>query len=76
MMKLIPLDKIFENPSGVVSPLGNQLKPVLTDGTRHFMFSGDCVNSVTLKIEFLYVEVKHFHLTIFLVSQCKSFNRF
>ena len=32
------------------------------------MFPGDFVIYVTLKIEFLYIEVKHFHFMSFLVS--------
>ena len=35
------------------------------------MLSGDFVNKVTQKIEYLYVEVKYSHLITFLISRCK-----
>ena len=65
----------FENSSGVVLLLAKQLKAALTNGTRYYMFSEDGVNKVTLKIEFLYIEIKHFHFMIFLVNRCKYFHR-
>ena len=70
-IKLMQFDKIFESSVGVFSLLANQSIDFFTSRTCHFMFSGDFVNLVTLKIEFLYAEGKHFHFITFLVSRCK-----
>ena len=46
MIELIPFDKILENSDGIVLLLAKQSIAILTNRTRHFMFSGDFANSI------------------------------
>lgn len=69
MIKLIPFDKIIENSAAVVSLLTKQSIAVLTNWTPYFMFSGEFVNYVTLKIECLYAELSTYLLLSFQLAK-------